>query len=79
MSAVDDELEQVSQNWTCVQMKWCVNRQQHYSTHDGSNTTTVLRPFVRDYPGEPVPEETLTRPPSWSSSSLSASSIYHDP
>jgi len=23
-------------------------------------TTTVLRPFVRDYPGEPVPEETLT-------------------
>ena len=33
-------------------------------------TTTVLRPFVRDYPGEPVPEETLTRPPSWSSSNL---------
>ena len=27
-------------------------------------TTTVLRPFVRDYPGEPVPEETLTHPPS---------------
>jgi len=25
---------------------------------------TVLRPFVRDYPGEPVPEETLTHPPS---------------
>ena len=23
-----------------------------------------------DYPGEPVPEETLTHPPSWSSSSL---------
>ena len=33
-------------------------------------TTTVLRPFIRDYPGEPVPEETLTHPPSWSSSSL---------
>ena len=33
-------------------------------------TTTVLRPFVRDYPGEPVPEETLTHPPSWSSSNL---------
>jgi len=32
--------------------------------------TTVLRPFVRDYPGEPVPEETLTHPPSWSSSNL---------
>ena len=26
--------------------------------------TTVLRPFVRDYPGDPVPEETLTHPPS---------------
>jgi len=33
-------------------------------------TTIVLRPFVRDYPGEPVPEETLTHPPSWSSSNL---------
>jgi len=32
-----------------------------------NTTTTVLRPFVRDYPGEPVPEETLTHPPSWSS------------
>ena len=43
-------------------------------------TTIVLRPFVRDYPGEPVPEETLTHPPSWSSSNLlPASSIYHDP
>ena len=30
-------------------------------------TTIVLRPFVRDYPGESVPEETLTHPPSWSS------------
>jgi len=27
-------------------------------------TTTVLWPFVQDYPGEPVPEETLTHPPS---------------
>jgi len=27
-------------------------------------TTTILRPFVWDYPGEPVPEETLTHPPS---------------
>ena len=33
--------------------------QQHNNT-----TTTVLRPFVWDYPGEPVPEETLTHPPS---------------
>ena len=29
--------------------------------------------FVWDYPGEPVPEETLTHPPSWSAS------MYHDP
>ena len=33
-------------------------------------TMAILRPFVRDYPGEPVPEETLTHPPSWSSSNL---------
>ena len=26
-------------------------------------TTTILRPFVRDYLGEPVPEETLTNHP----------------
>jgi len=32
-----------------------------------TTTTTVLRPFVRDYPGEPVPAETFTHPPSWSS------------
>jgi len=32
-----------------------------------TTTTTVLWAFVRDYPGEPVPEETLTHPPSWSS------------
>jgi len=35
-----------------------------------TTTTTVLRPFVWDYPGEPVPEETLTHPPSWSSPNL---------
>jgi len=29
-----------------------------------TTTITVLRPFVRDYPYEPVPEETLTHPPS---------------
>jgi len=29
-----------------------------------TTTTTVLQPFVRDYPGEPVPEETLTHPAS---------------
>jgi len=35
-----------------------------------TTTTTVLRPFVRDYSGELVPEETLTHPPSWASPSL---------
>jgi len=35
-----------------------------------TTTMTVLRYFVRDYPGELVPEETLTQPPSWSSSNL---------
>jgi len=29
-----------------------------------TTTTTVLRPFVQDYPGEPLPEETITHPPS---------------
>ena len=35
-----------------------------------TKTTTILRPFVWDYLGEPVQEETLTHPPSWSSSNL---------
>ena len=41
-----------------------------YLNIDTTTTTTVLWPFVRDYPDEPVPEETLTHPPSWSSSNL---------
>ena len=44
-----------------------------YSRWGGRTTTTttiVLRPFVRDYPGELVPEEIFTHPPSWSSSNL---------
>ena len=32
------------------------------------NNNNCLRPFVRDYPSEPVPEETLTHPPSFRSS-----------
>jgi len=40
------------------------NRWKAYNT----TTTTILRPFVWDYLGEPVPEETLTHTPSWSSS-----------
>jgi len=47
-----------------------------------TTTTTVSQPFVRDYPGEPVPEETfMIHPPTILIiiQSLSASSIYHDP
>jgi len=47
-----------------------VTQSMSLSTSHWLTTTTVLRPFVRDYPGEPVPEETLTHPPSWSSSNL---------
>jgi len=31
---------------------------------NNNTRTTVLRPSVRDYLGEPVPEETLTHPTS---------------
>jgi len=35
---------------------------------NNNKTTTVLRPFARDYPSEPVPEETFTHLHlSWSS------------
>ena len=37
---------------------------------NNNTTTTILRPVDWDYPGEPVPEETLTHPPTWSSSNL---------
>jgi len=47
-----------------------INRTCHILSNNNTTTTTVLRPFVRDYPGEPEPEETLTHPPSWPSSSL---------
>jgi len=43
----------------------------HHSAATSLTTTTIiLRPFVRDYQSEPVPEETFTHPPSWSSSNL---------
>ena len=41
-----------------------------YIRYNNTTATTVLRPFVQDYAVEPVPEETLTHPPSWSSSNL---------
>ena len=48
----------------------CCRWQGRHDDTTTTKTTTVLWPFVRDYPGELVPEETLTHPPSWSSSSL---------
>ena len=42
----------------------------YFVIYTHKHTTTVLQPFVWDYQGEPVPEETLTHPPSWSSSNL---------
>jgi len=44
--------------------------QRKSEASDEATTTTVLQPFVWDYPGEPVPEETLTHPPSISPSNL---------
>ena len=32
--------------------------------NNNTTTTTVLRPFVQDYPGELLPEEAFTHPPS---------------
>ena len=46
----------------CIGSVICSERNTH---------TTVSRPFVPDYPGEPVPEETFTHShPSWSSDIL---------
>jgi len=56
-----------------MEICWARPNQIIWKTTDlayNNTTTTVLRPFVRDYPGEPVPEETLTHPTSWSSSNL---------
>ena len=49
--------------YICIPIPACIHLHGNATT-----TTTVLRPFVWDYPGEPVPEETFNHPPSWSSS-----------
>jgi len=58
----------------CDNLKWyssCKTFEMWFSySCVATITTIVLRPFVRDYPGEPVLEETFTHPPSWSSSTL---------
>ena len=38
--------------------------------NNNNNNNDRFTSFVRDYPGDPVPEETLTHPPSWSSCNL---------
>jgi len=53
-----------------LMVRLCYSHRSITTTTTTSTTTTVLRPFVRDYRGEPVSEETLTHPPSWSSSNL---------
>jgi len=40
-----------------------MNRVQNLIVNYYTITTTILRPFVRDCPGEPVPEETFTHSP----------------
>jgi len=52
------------------QQKYVVRSKNNLDDINKEATTIVLRPFVRDYPGELVPEETFTHPPSWSSSNL---------
>jgi len=45
--------------------RYCFAHRLSVSLSVGRITTaTVLRLFVWDYPGEPVPEEKLTHPPS---------------
>jgi len=59
-----------------TKISWCVFKLQcatsvsFFSDTMYTTTTTISWPVVRDYLGEPVPEETLTHPPSWSSSNL---------
>ena len=46
-----------------------VSCKQGIKKHNNNNNNH-LWPFVRDYLGEPVPEETFTHSPSWSSSNV---------
>ena len=55
---------------TLLSGRWHRLDQLLYLDRWTTTTTTVLWPFVWNYPGEPVPEETLTHPPSWSSPNL---------
>jgi len=45
-------------------------RKKHEVWRIQQQQRSVLWPFVRNYPGEPAPEETFTHSPSWSLSNL---------
>ena len=54
-----DEPRSASPHWVLLlHLFW--NRISGNYYHSTITTTTVLWPFVRDYPGDPVPEETIT-------------------
>ena len=69
-----------SERWPRASQMSCQPPAHSKYTADTNTHTTVLQPFVWDYPGEPVPEETFIHsyPPAHQPSS-SASSIYHKP
>jgi len=69
VSVIDCMIGTVS-NSTRLLSTRCVGWSSGGTFTSTTTTTIVSRPFVRDYPGEPVPEETLIHPPSWSSSNL---------
>jgi len=70
--------------YTCIhyvsQMGKLINHTTSWITATTTTTTTVLRPFVRDYLGEPVPEETFAHSPILIIiQPLSASFTYYNP
>jgi len=72
-----DGLKRQRPSWrrlVCQELKY--SQSSFVFNYTTTTTTTILRPFVRDYPGEPVPEETFTHPPSWSPTNLYQSYIF---
>jgi len=69
MTTIDDDIDIVCMLQTEVLASY-IRRQAGVKVKQLDNpgslgtTTIILRPFVWDYPGEPVPEETFTHPPS---------------
>jgi len=65
-----NESDIVPFTWSPICISNHINIHQCLFSSTNTHNNNRLRPFVRDYTGEPVPEETLTHPPSWSSSNL---------